>query len=70
MKLVHLYDYNYKGCVSCSSCKVKNGDSYGRCATGDDLLLFLREAAENAAILVGSLKRHYGGGRTWKRLLW
>jgi multimeric flavodoxin WrbA len=53
-KLVHLYDYNYKGCVSCFSCKVKNGDSYGRCATGDDLLPFLREAAESAAILVGS----------------
>ena len=53
-KLVHLYDYNYKGCVSCFSCKLKNGDNRGRCATQDDLQPLLGEAAESAAILVGS----------------
>jgi multimeric flavodoxin WrbA len=22
-ELIHLYDYNYKGCISCFACKVK-----------------------------------------------
>jgi multimeric flavodoxin WrbA len=44
----------YKGCLSCFSCKLKNGNSYGRCATNDDLRPLLKEAAECAAILVGS----------------
>ena len=53
-KLVHLYDYDYKGCVSCFSCKLKNGDSYGKCATRDDLRPILAEATEGAAIIVGA----------------
>ena len=53
-KLIHLYDYNYKGCVSCFRCKLKNGDSYGECAANDDLRPLLGEAAECSAILVGS----------------
>ena len=36
-ELIHLYDYNYKGCISCFACKIKNGKSYGRCAVKDDL---------------------------------
>lgn len=27
-ELIHLYDLNYKGCVSCFACKIKNGKSY------------------------------------------
>jgi multimeric flavodoxin WrbA len=53
-KLVHLYDYDYKGCTSCFSCKLKSGDSYGRCAINDGLRPLLGEAAGCAAILVGS----------------
>ena len=30
-ELIHLYDLNYKGCISCFACKTKNGKSYGRC---------------------------------------
>ena len=36
-ELVHLYRLNYKGCVSCFSCKLKGGKSYGRCAVKDEL---------------------------------
>ncbi len=53
-RLVHLYDYAYTGCVSCFSCKLKDGESHGRCATQDDLRPFLAEAAESAAVVIGS----------------
>jgi multimeric flavodoxin WrbA len=28
-EIIHLYDLNYKGCISCFACKLKNGKSYG-----------------------------------------
>jgi multimeric flavodoxin WrbA len=31
-ELIHLYDLNYKGCISCFACKTIGGKSYGRCA--------------------------------------
>ncbi len=36
-ELVHLYDLEYKGCISCFACKVKNGKNTGRCALNDSL---------------------------------
>ena len=36
-KLIHLYDLNYKGCISCFACKAKGGKSYGKCSVTDDL---------------------------------
>jgi multimeric flavodoxin WrbA len=47
-EVIHLYDLNYKGCVSCFACKIKGGKSYGRCAREDDLTSSLRniEAAD------------------------
>ncbi|MEY7999916.1 flavodoxin family protein [Clostridium sp. Mt-5] len=53
-KLIHLYDYNYKGCVSCFGCKVKNGKSYGRCSFSDDLTPVLEKAKKADAIILGS----------------
>jgi len=32
-ELIQLYDLNYKGCTSCFACKIKNGKSYGKCAS-------------------------------------
>ena len=29
-ELIHLYDLNYKGCISCFACKEKGGKGYGR----------------------------------------
>ena len=36
-ELIHLYDHNYKGCISCFACKTLGGKSYGKCAVQDDL---------------------------------
>jgi len=39
-----LYDYNYKGYISCFACKVKNGKSYGKCAVNNELAPILEKA--------------------------
>lgn len=53
-ELIHLYDYNYKGCISCFACKLKGGKSYGRCAVDDDLKPILKKVEETDAIILGS----------------
>lgn len=53
-ELIHLYSCNYKGCVSCFACKLKNGKSYGHCAVKDDLAPILKRVEEADAILIGS----------------
>ncbi|WML37642.1 flavodoxin family protein [Clostridium sp. OS1-26] len=53
-EIIHLYDQNYKGCVSCFACKLKNGKSYGKCALKDDLTPILEKAANADAIILGS----------------
>lgn len=53
-ELVHLYDLNFKGCVSCFACKVKGGKSYGHCAHQDDLSPLLQKTAAADAIILGS----------------
>jgi multimeric flavodoxin WrbA len=53
-ELIHLYDYNYKGCISCFACKLKNGKSYGRCAVKDDLKPILNKVHDADAIILGS----------------
>lgn len=54
VELIHLYDYNYKGCVSCFACKLKNGKSYGRCPVNDDLKPIFQKIEEADAIILGS----------------
>ena len=53
-KLVHLYDLNYKGCISCFACKLKGGPSHGRCAVKDDLKPLLDEIHQADALILGS----------------
>ncbi|QDR81701.1 flavodoxin family protein [Sporomusa termitida] len=53
-ELIHLYDLNYKGCVSCFACKLKGGKSYGRCAYQDDLTPVLAKIAKADAVFLGS----------------
>lgn len=43
-ELVHPYELNFKGCISCFACKLKNGESYGRCAVNNDLRSILKKA--------------------------
>ena len=53
-ELVHLYDLNYKGCISCFACKEKNGKSYGKCAVKDGLTPLLERVKGADVIIVGS----------------
>jgi multimeric flavodoxin WrbA len=53
-ELIHLYDLNYKGCISCFACKTKGGKSYGRCAVKDDLTPVFRKIEKADAIILGS----------------
>jgi multimeric flavodoxin WrbA len=53
-ELFHLYDLNYKGCISCFACKTKNGKSYGKCAVKDELTQVLEKVNEADVIILGS----------------
>lgn len=53
-KLIHLYDLNYKGCLSCFSCKRLGGKSYGKCAVKDDLFDIFDQIEKADALLLGS----------------
>jgi len=53
-ELIHLYDLNYKGCVSCFACKTKGGKSYGKCAVKDDLTPIFKKIEVANAIILGS----------------
>jgi multimeric flavodoxin WrbA len=52
--LVHLYDLDYKGCISCFSCKRKGNTCNGLCATRDDLRDVLSQVLESDVLLLGS----------------
>jgi multimeric flavodoxin WrbA len=52
--LIHLYDLNYKGCISCFACKTIGGKSYGRCAVQDDLTPLLQAVLDVQALILGS----------------
>ena len=53
-ELIHLYDLNFKGCISCFACKRKDGKSYGKCAYHDDLSPVLEKIEKADAIILGS----------------
>ncbi len=53
-ELIHLYDLNFKGCISCFACKTKGGKSYGRCAVRDDLTPVFKKIEKADAIILGS----------------
>ncbi len=53
-ELIHLYELNFKGCISCFACKTIGGQSYGRCAVQDDLTPILQRVEEADALILGS----------------
>ncbi len=53
-RLIHLYDLEYRGCISCFACKTKGGKSYGKCAVRDDLTPVYSEIKGADAIILGS----------------
>lgn len=53
-KFIHLYDLDYKGCISCFACKEKGGKSYGKCVLKDALKPIFKEVEGSDAIILGS----------------
>jgi len=53
-ELINLYDLNFKGCISCFACKLKGGESYGKCAVKDDLSPLLEKLIQADGIILGS----------------
>lgn len=53
-ELFHLYDLNFKGCISCFACKTRGGKSYGKCVLNDDLAPLLEKLAAADALVIGS----------------
>ncbi len=53
-ELVHLYDLDFKGCTNCFACKLRGGESYGRCALRDGLTPVLDAIAGADGLVLGS----------------
>jgi multimeric flavodoxin WrbA len=53
-ELFHLYDLDFKGCISCFACKTRGGKSYGKCVMNDDLAPVLEKIAAADALVIGS----------------
>ncbi|HHY25937.1 MAG TPA: flavodoxin family protein [Desulfitobacterium dehalogenans] len=53
-EMFHLYELNYKGCISCFGCKRKNSNRIGHCALKDELTPLLEEALKCDVLLLGS----------------
>ncbi|MCL1991414.1 MAG: flavodoxin family protein [Spirochaetes bacterium] len=53
-EIAHLYDFEYKGCISCFACKVKNCKEPGICLYKDALRPLLEKALAADALVLGS----------------
>ncbi len=53
-EMIHLYDLDFKGCISCFACKLRDGKSYGKCAMQDDLTPVLEKLEDADALILGS----------------
>jgi multimeric flavodoxin WrbA len=53
-EMIHLYDFDFKGCKSCFACRLKEGKSYGRCAQRDEITPVLERVEKADALILGS----------------
>ena len=53
-ELINLYDYEFKGCVSCLVCKRKGSTANGLCVYKDALTTILEKCKEADAVILGS----------------
>jgi multimeric flavodoxin WrbA len=53
-ELINLFDLNYKDCIGCYCCKLKNNKSFGHCTVNDDLKPIFKRIEESDAIVLGS----------------
>ena len=49
-----LYDYNFKGCMSCFSCQKKGSTTKGLCAIKDDIRPILEKCINSDGVIMGS----------------
>lgn len=53
-EIFNLYDLEYKGCIGCLACKVKNGKKLGRCVVNDGLKPVLDVIETCDGLILGS----------------
>lgn len=53
-EIVHLYDLNYKGCISCFACQRDHDAINGQCQIKDDLYQLLRDVPQADGVVFGS----------------
>jgi len=53
-EFVNLFDLNYKDCISCYACKLKNSKSFGHCMVDDELKPLLERIEQSDVIVLGS----------------
>ncbi len=53
-ELINLYDLDYKGCIGCLGCKVKESISLGHCVVNDGLKPVLNKIGESDGFILGS----------------
>ncbi len=53
-EIIHLFDYDVKGCYSCLACKRKDNKTNGVCAIKDSLRQVLEKAHDADIIIIGS----------------
>jgi multimeric flavodoxin WrbA len=53
-ELVNLFDLNYKDCISCYACKLKNRSSFGHCILNDELKPLLERIEQSDVLVLGS----------------
>ena len=53
-KLIHLYDLNYSGCISCFACKRIDREKDGVCVLKDELSSVLENVKETDVFAIGS----------------
>ena len=59
-ELFHLYDLDFKGCISCFACKIVDGPHYGRCALKDDLSPILKKIENEADVIILGAPVYFG----------
>lgn len=59
-ELIHLYDLDFKGCVSCFACKQVGGPSEGRCAMRDGMTPLLEKIETEADVVILGSPIYFG----------
>lgn len=53
-EIIHLYDYSFKGCISCFECKKREGKNYGTCGFKDEMTPVYEKIKDIDVLILGS----------------